>query len=210
MNVSIVNFGASIRIVTDSTVALVYKSQIRRVETVRDDSLRINAGDGPLDDILIKLADVIQPAGLPDVAALRDAVNRMCDTANGYEEQALLFFQSFLGELTGVRQLVQLFPTAMPAVLSSQQLLLNAVLAIDARLSTSGATPPATAQMVDLLTAISQTSATISDQLGGVLANQNANYNHIEQLRVNISDCYNQLQAVVGQLTNLSLIMSNK
>lgn len=82
MAIEILNDGASLRIVNKGSVILVNKLQIKSIETIRTDTVRLDIGDGALKNIYIKFADVTTPAGLTDAGQLRDAINAMLK-ANG-------------------------------------------------------------------------------------------------------------------------------
>jgi hypothetical protein len=134
MSVQIYSYGAFIRLVTDNSVLMLAKSQVKTVEVVRDDTVKISQGDGPLHEILIKLADVTQPAGLVDVAALRDAISHMLDNSNGYEEAALIKLQSQIDQLQEIKQLFNLWHSTLQIDLNFQQLQVNGLVAINNRL----------------------------------------------------------------------------
>lgn len=80
MAIEILNDGASLRIVNKGSVILVNKLQIKSIETIRTDTVRLDIGDGALKNIYIKFADVTTPAGLTDAGQLRDAINAMLKT----------------------------------------------------------------------------------------------------------------------------------
>lgn len=82
MAIEILNDGVSLRIVNKGSVILVNKLQIKSIETIRTDTVRLDIGDGALKNIYIKFADVTTPAGLTDAGQLRDAINAMLK-ANG-------------------------------------------------------------------------------------------------------------------------------
>ncbi|MGF2410739.1 hypothetical protein [Ferruginibacter sp.] len=77
MATEIFNDGASLRIVTEGNTILVSKIQIKTIETIRNDVVRLDIGEGALKNIYIKLAEVVTPAGLGDAGQLRDAINAM-------------------------------------------------------------------------------------------------------------------------------------
>lgn len=76
----ILNDGASLRIVNKGSVILVNKLQIKSIETIRTDTVRLDIGDGALKNIYIKFAEVTNPGGLTDAGQLRDAINTMLKT----------------------------------------------------------------------------------------------------------------------------------
>ena len=77
MAIEIFNDGASLRILNKGSVILVSKLQIKTIETIRNDVVRLDIGEGALKNIYIKFADVTTPAGLDDAGQLRDAINAM-------------------------------------------------------------------------------------------------------------------------------------
>ena len=81
METQIINDNSCIRVINDGTPVLVIKSNIKTIDTVKNDMVRIDIGEGPLRHIYIRFADVVLPAGLADVFALRDAIKAMLDTA---------------------------------------------------------------------------------------------------------------------------------
>ena len=80
MAIQILNDGASIRIVNAASVLLINKSHIKTIDTVRDNTIRLDIGSGALKNVFIKFQEVTIPAALPDVYALRDAINAMLQT----------------------------------------------------------------------------------------------------------------------------------
>lgn len=134
MNIQINNYGACIRLTTDSSVLMLAKTQVKSIEVIRQDTVKISLGDGPLHEILIKLTDVTQPAGLVDVAALRDAITQMLDTSNGYEVEALFRQQVQIDELIAIKQLFNLLNGSIQIDLNFQQLEVNALVSISNRL----------------------------------------------------------------------------
>lgn len=134
MSVQIYSYGGFIRLVTDSSVSLLAKSQVKSIEAVRDDSVKISLGEGPLNEILVKLSDVTMPSGLVDVAALRDTIAHMLDHANLYEDEALLKLQSQIDQLIEIKHLFNLWQGSLQIDLNFQQLQVNALVAINNRL----------------------------------------------------------------------------
>ena len=80
MAIQILNDGASLRIVNAASVLLINKSHIKTIDTVRDNTIRLDISSGALKNIFIKFSEVTIPAALPDVYALRDAINSMLQT----------------------------------------------------------------------------------------------------------------------------------
>jgi hypothetical protein len=134
MSVQIYSYGGFIRLVTNSSVLLLAKTQVKSIEAVRDDSVKISLGEGPLNEIVVKLSDVIMPSGLVDVAALRDAIAHMLDHANLYEDEALIKLQSQIDQLIEIKHLFNLWQGSLQIDLNFQQLQVNALVAINNRL----------------------------------------------------------------------------
>lgn len=80
MATQIIDNGASLRIVNAASVLLINKSHIKTIDTVRDNTIRLDIGSGALKNVFIKFTEVTIPAALPDVYALRDAINAMLQT----------------------------------------------------------------------------------------------------------------------------------
>lgn len=133
-SIQLVSYGAYIRITTDSSVLLLEKTQVKSLEVVRQDTVKLSIGEGTLNEILIKLSDVTQPAGLADVAALRDAIAQILDEPDGYEAEALRRQQAQIEELIAIRQLFHLLNGTIQVDLNFQQLQVNALVAIGNRL----------------------------------------------------------------------------
>ena len=81
MDTQIINDNSCIRVVNDGTPLLIIKTQVKTIDTVKNEMVRIDIGEGALKHIYINFADVTNPAGLGDVFALRDAIKAMLDTA---------------------------------------------------------------------------------------------------------------------------------
>ena len=73
----IINDGASLRIVKPEGVILVNKLHVKTIDTIKDEIVRLNIGEGALKNIYIKFADVVNPYGLENAAQLRDEINNM-------------------------------------------------------------------------------------------------------------------------------------
>lgn len=134
MSVQIYSYGGFIRLVTDSSVLLLAKTQVKSVEAVRDDSVKISLGEGPLNEVIVKLSDVTVPAGLIDIAALRDAIAHMLDHANLFEDEALQKLQTQIDQLIEIKHLFNLWQGSLQIDLNFQQLQVNALVAINNRL----------------------------------------------------------------------------
>lgn len=69
------NDGACIKIVFEGGIIQVNKSQIKTIDTVRNDVVRIDIGAGAMKNIYIRLAEVQYPKNINDVTALRNYIN---------------------------------------------------------------------------------------------------------------------------------------
>lgn len=80
----IFNSGASIRIEKGSKVLLLSKEQVKTIDTVQNNILRIDIGEGPLNNIFIDYNDVLTPT-VNSANELRDSINSMLlsDNYNG-------------------------------------------------------------------------------------------------------------------------------
>jgi hypothetical protein len=79
MAILIENNGASIKITESGVARFVLKYQIREVEIVRDTIIKIDIGQGALNNIYVDQADVTVPASA-SVEILRDAIMAMLQT----------------------------------------------------------------------------------------------------------------------------------
>lgn len=77
MAIEVYNNGASLRIANKGSVILVSKLQIKTIETIRGNVVRLDIGEGALKNIYLPFAEVTIPAGLGDAGQLRDAINNM-------------------------------------------------------------------------------------------------------------------------------------
>jgi hypothetical protein len=75
MATEIFNDGACIRILSNNNTLLLSKLQIKTIDTVRTDTVRIDIGEGALKNIYIRAEDVITPDGLLTADNLRDWLN---------------------------------------------------------------------------------------------------------------------------------------
>ncbi len=83
MATQIYNDGASLRIVNNGSVILVSKLQVKTIDTIRNDVVRIDIGEGALKNIYLKYAEVAVPEGITDVNKLRDMLNGMLQNSVG-------------------------------------------------------------------------------------------------------------------------------
>ncbi len=79
MVVTIENNGASLKITEDGSTRYVLKYQIREVEIVRDTIIKIDIGQGALNNIYVDQLDVTVPASA-SVVILRDLIMGMLQT----------------------------------------------------------------------------------------------------------------------------------
>ncbi len=85
MSVQITDGGGCISIAINGSTFLLNKPQVRSVEVLRNEIIRLDVGAGALNHIHVSYADVTIPANLADVAALRDAIKVMLDTNNSQQ-----------------------------------------------------------------------------------------------------------------------------
>jgi hypothetical protein len=74
MATQIIDNGATIKIVNNGNILLVTKHQIKTIDTIRNNTVRIDIGGGPLHNIFIKSDEVSEPA-IVDNLGLRDYIN---------------------------------------------------------------------------------------------------------------------------------------
>jgi hypothetical protein len=77
MAIEIFNDGGCIRILSNNNTLLISKGQIKTIDTIRTDTVRIDIGEGPLKNIYIKNAEVITPQTFANPEDLRDAISAM-------------------------------------------------------------------------------------------------------------------------------------
>jgi hypothetical protein len=65
---------ACIKILLNGNSFYINKAQIKTIDTIRNDTVRIDIGEGALKNVYVKLADVQYPQGLADAAAVRDYI----------------------------------------------------------------------------------------------------------------------------------------
>lgn len=109
MATEIYNDGGSIRIVNNGNVILVSKIQIKTIDTIRNDVVRLDIGEGALKNIYIKFTDVVAPKGLEDVNQLRDALNNMLQSNIGggatevKQDMEIKLLDGILGVLNNIK-----------------------------------------------------------------------------------------------------------
>lgn len=81
MAIEIINYGGSLKIVTDESLRLLLKNQIREVEVVRDNILKIDIGQGALYNVFIDQSEVTSPV-TESVEELRDIIIDMIQPAS--------------------------------------------------------------------------------------------------------------------------------
>ncbi len=98
------NDGACIKIVFEGGIIQVNKSQIKTIDTVRNDVVRIDIGAGAMKNIYIRLAEVQHPKNINDVTALRNYINGLLvqnDAATATTQTLILT------ELRGIKNVLQ-------------------------------------------------------------------------------------------------------
>jgi hypothetical protein len=112
MATEIFNDGACIRILSNNNTLLISKLQIKTIDTVRTDTVRIDIGEGALKNIYIRFADVETPKGLINADDLRDYINNFLTTGvsggateTKQDEQIRLLAQ-IAGLLTDIKTMV--------------------------------------------------------------------------------------------------------
>jgi hypothetical protein len=91
MPLQITNDGACIRVQNGSTILHISKSQIKTVDTIRADTVRLDIGEGALKNICIRYSDVSDPV-VQNAGELEDAIKTMLassgNSATGATEQS--------------------------------------------------------------------------------------------------------------------------
>ena len=81
MGFKLINDGASIRIENGAKILFVTKDQVKTIDTIQNNIVRIDIGEGPLKNIFINYQDVEQPV-VASANELRDLINQMLLTEN--------------------------------------------------------------------------------------------------------------------------------
>lgn len=68
------NEGACIRIVTRGNETLVTKAQIKTIDIVKNDTIRIDIGEGPLKNIYLRFDEVVYPTNFNEAFSLKDYI----------------------------------------------------------------------------------------------------------------------------------------
>jgi hypothetical protein len=76
MGFKLINDGASIRIENGSKILFVTKDQVKTIDTIQNNIVRIDIGEGPLKNIFINYQDVETPV-VASANELRDFINQM-------------------------------------------------------------------------------------------------------------------------------------
>lgn len=97
------NDGACIKIVFEGGIIQVNKAQIKTIDTVRNDIVRIDIGAGAMKNIYIRLAEVQYPKNINDVTALRNYINGLLLQGGNASEATQT---TMLNELKGIRDLL--------------------------------------------------------------------------------------------------------
>jgi len=107
MGFKLINDGASIRIENGSKILFVTKEQIKTIDTIQNNIVRIDIGEGPLKNIFINYQDVETPV-VASANELRDLINQMLlsdnFTGGDAKEQTQL---SILNVLQGYAAILQ-------------------------------------------------------------------------------------------------------
>lgn len=129
MATQIINDNSCIRIIKDDTTLLINKAQVRTIDTLQNDTVRIDIGKRSLRNVYIRLADVTAPAGLADVNALRDAIKAMFDnngvdnnTLNGNIDQVKTMLGAMGQQITAIQQGIGSVAQAMAGLSTAQGL----------------------------------------------------------------------------------------
>src|SRR6266542_4093580 len=105
MGFKLINDGASIRIENGSRILFVTKDQIKTIDTIQNNIVRIDIGEGPLKNIFVNYQDVEIPV-VASANELRDLINQMLlsDNYDGSDakEATQLQILNKLGDITAV------------------------------------------------------------------------------------------------------------
>ena len=98
------NDGACIKIAINGNVIQINKAQIKTIDTIRNDTVRIDIGEGPLKNIYVRFEDILFPEGLIDVTALRNYIKDML-IQSGFSTEAKQDVE--ITELQQIKQVLQ-------------------------------------------------------------------------------------------------------
>ncbi|HYD20243.1 MAG TPA: hypothetical protein VEB40_02110 [Flavipsychrobacter sp.] len=104
MAIQITDDLSCIKVNNDGEILFIQKKLVKTIDTLRNDTVRIDIGEGPLKHVFININDVTLPAGLEDVAELRDAIKVMLDAGeDGVSDPTLENQEEELGLLTTIK-----------------------------------------------------------------------------------------------------------
>jgi hypothetical protein len=112
MATEIINDGACIRLRFNDNTLLIHKHQIKTIDTVRDETVRIDIGEGALKNIYIRFDEVVTPGIFINAEDLRDYLNHcmtMSITGGATEvnqDTELLLLSQIAGLLTDIKTMV--------------------------------------------------------------------------------------------------------
>lgn len=107
---NIINDGAVIRIESLTKTLLVTKEQVKTIDTIQDNIVRLDIGEGPLKNIFINYQDVTDPV-VSSANELRDVIKQMMlsDQYDGGDatENTQISILNALGAISSTLQLMQ-------------------------------------------------------------------------------------------------------
>jgi len=110
MAFQIINDGACIRIENGTKTLLVTKDQVKTIDTIQNNIIRIDIGEGPLKNIFINYQDVESPV-VASASELRDLIKQMLlsDNYNGGDatEQGQINILNKLGDIASILQTIK-------------------------------------------------------------------------------------------------------
>jgi len=110
MAFQIINDGACIRIENGTKTLLVTKDQVKTIDTIQNNIIRIDIGEGPLKNIFINYQDVESPV-VASASELRDLIKQMLlsDNYNGGDatEQGQVNILNKLGDIALTLQTIK-------------------------------------------------------------------------------------------------------
>ena len=121
--IRIVNNGKYLSIFMLGHLLLLNKTQIRSVKPIKD-SLHIDTGNGPLDQLFIPLASVVEPAGLTSIEDLQHFFNA---TLNGTQD---VYFAQTMDHLNALQDMLVTVNTSIGDTSSNEQRFLGTMTTI--------------------------------------------------------------------------------
>lgn len=111
MAFQLINDGAVIRIENGSKILLVSKEQVRTIDTIKDNVVRIDIGEGPLKNIFVNYQDVQSPV-VGSANELRDLIKQwmLSDNYDGGDAKETTQL-SILNQLLSMTQVLQAIKT---------------------------------------------------------------------------------------------------